>query len=59
MREACSLIWSAPVLLFDDKFLWFGVTANPTAEWIANQVTEACGWQQTPRYLICDRDVGL
>jgi hypothetical protein len=38
------------------QILWFGVTANPTAEWIANQVTEACGWEQVPRYLIRDRD---
>ena len=38
------------------QILWFGVTAHPTAEWIANQVTEACGWEQTPRYLIRDRD---
>jgi transposase InsO family protein len=36
--------------------LWLGVTAHPTAEWIANQVTEACGWEQAPRYLIRDRD---
>jgi hypothetical protein len=36
--------------------LWFGVTAHPTAEWIANHVTEACGWKQAPRYLIRDRD---
>src|ERR1700758_3121254 len=36
--------------------LWFGVTAHPTAEWIANQVTEACGWEQAPHYLIRDRD---
>jgi Integrase core domain len=36
--------------------LWLSVTAHPTAEWIANQVTEACGWEQTPRYLIRDRD---
>jgi hypothetical protein len=36
--------------------LWFGVTAHPTAEWIANQVTEACGWEQAPRYLLRDRD---
>src|ERR1700682_47774 len=38
------------------EILWFGVTAHPTAEWIANQVTEACGWEQAPRYLIRDRD---
>jgi hypothetical protein len=36
------------------QVLWFGVTAHPTAEWIANQVTEACGWEQVPRYLIRD-----
>jgi hypothetical protein len=35
---------------------WFGVTAHPTAEWIANQLTEAWGWGQLPRYLIRDRD---
>ena len=38
------------------QILWFGVTAHPTAEWIANQITEACGWEQVPRYLIRDRD---
>jgi transposase InsO family protein len=32
------------------------VTAHPTAEWIANQLTQACGWEQIPRYLIRDRD---
>jgi transposase InsO family protein len=32
------------------------VTAHPTAEWIANQLTEACGWEQIPRDLIRDRD---
>src|SRR6202035_3889036 len=36
--------------------LWFGITAHPTVEWIANQVSEACGWEQAPRYLIRDRD---
>jgi transposase InsO family protein len=30
-------------------------TAHPTA-WIANQLTEACGWEQIPRYLIRDGD---
>ena len=38
------------------RILWVGVTAHPTAEWIANQVSEACGWEQAPRYLIRDRD---
>jgi transposase InsO family protein len=33
-----------------------GVTSHPTAEWIANQLTEACGWEQAPCYLIRDRD---
>ena len=38
------------------QILWFGVTAHPSAEWIANQLVEACGWEQAPRYLIRDRD---
>jgi transposase InsO family protein len=38
------------------QILWFGVTAHPTAEWIANQFTAACGWEQAPGYLIRDRD---
>ena len=38
------------------QILWLGVTAHPTAEWIANQLTAACGWEQLPRYLIRDRD---
>src|ERR1700732_2169871 len=38
------------------QILWIGVTAHPTADWIANQITGACGWEQAPRYLIRDRD---
>jgi hypothetical protein len=38
------------------QILWLGVTAHPTAEWIANQLTEACGWDQAPRHLIRDFD---
>jgi transposase InsO family protein len=38
------------------QILWIGVTAHPTAEWMANQITEAYGWEQAPRYLIRDRD---
>jgi transposase InsO family protein len=38
------------------ELLWLGVTAHPSAEWIARQLTEAYGWQQTPRYIVRDRD---
>jgi transposase InsO family protein len=38
------------------EVLWLGVTAHPTAEWVARQVTETCGWDSTPNYLIRDRD---
>jgi transposase InsO family protein len=38
------------------QILWLGVPAHPTAEWIANQLTAACGWEQVPGYLIHDRD---
>ncbi len=32
------------------------VTPHPTAEWIAQEVTEALPWDQVPRYLFRDRD---
>jgi hypothetical protein len=32
------------------------VTNNPTAEWIAGQVTDAFPWDEAPRHLIRDRD---
>ena len=35
---------------------WIDVTTNPTAEWIARQLTEAFPWDEAPRYLIRDRD---
>src|SRR3981081_4013307 len=36
--------------------VWINVTANPTAEWVARQLTEAFPWDEAPRYLIRDRD---
>jgi transposase InsO family protein len=36
--------------------LWLGVTAHPTAEWMARQLTEACGWEANPTYIVRDRD---
>src|SRR5438876_7068807 len=38
------------------ELVWINVTANPTAEWIARQITEAFPWNEAPRYLIRDRD---
>jgi transposase InsO family protein len=34
----------------------FGVTANPTAAWVVQQITEAFPWDTSPRYMIRDRD---
>jgi transposase InsO family protein len=36
--------------------LWFAVTRNPTAEWLARQITEAFPWDTAPKYLIRDND---
>jgi transposase InsO family protein len=36
--------------------VWINVTPNPTAEWIARQITEAFPWDEAPHYLIRDRD---
>jgi transposase InsO family protein len=36
--------------------VWINVTANPTAEWVARQITEASPWNDAPHYLIRDRD---
>ena len=38
------------------RLVWINVTAHPTAEWIARQITEAFPWDEAPRYLIRDRD---
>jgi hypothetical protein len=38
------------------ELLWLGVTAHPNAEWLTRQLTETCGWDEPPRYLIRDRD---
>ena len=38
------------------RLVWTNVTANPTADWIARQITEAFPWGEAPRYLIRDRD---
>jgi hypothetical protein len=38
------------------ELVWINVTTNPTAEWIAHQITEAFPWDGAPGYMIRDRD---
>jgi transposase InsO family protein len=38
------------------QIIHINVTGHPTAEWTARQLVEACGEDNTPSYLIRDRD---
>ncbi len=38
------------------RLIWIGVTTNPTAEWLAHQITEAFPWATVPAFLIRDND---
>ena len=52
-----SLLYAFVIVRLDRRNLvWTNVTTNPTAEWIARQLTEAFPWSTAPRYLVRDRD---
>jgi hypothetical protein len=38
------------------QLLWFAVTRNPTAEWLARQITQAFPWDSAPKYFVRDND---
>ena len=38
------------------QLLSIAVTAHPTAEWLARQLSEAFPWDSAPQYLVHDRD---
>jgi len=38
------------------RLLWIGVATNPTAEWLARQISEAFPWDTVPGFLIRDND---
>src|SRR6202048_112602 len=51
------LLYGIAIMRLDRRRLvWINVTTNPTAEWIARQITEAFPWDQALRYMIRDRD---
>jgi transposase InsO family protein len=51
------LLYAFVIIRLDRRELvWINVTTNPTAEWIARQITEAFPWDDAPQYLIRDRD---
>jgi transposase InsO family protein len=53
------LLYGFVIIRLDRRDLvWIGVTTNPTAEWVARQITEAfpCPWDDAPRFMIRDRD---
>ncbi|MCP3476720.1 integrase core domain-containing protein [Bradyrhizobium sp. CCGUVB1N3] len=51
------LLYAFVVVRLDRRHLvWINVTAHPTAEWVARQITEAFPWNEAPRYMIRDRD---
>jgi transposase InsO family protein len=52
-----SLLYAFVIVRLDRRELvWINVTQNPTAEWIARQLTEAFPWDEIPVYLIRDND---
>src|SRR5262249_2240282 len=51
------LLYALVIVKLDRRdMVWINVTQNPTAGWIARQITEAFPWNEAPRYLIRDRD---
>src|SRR5258708_189419 len=51
------LLYALIIVRLDRRgFVWINVTTNPTAEWIARQLTEAFPWDEAPHSLIRDRD---
>ena len=51
------LLYALVIIRLNRRALvWVNVTANPKAEWIARQITEAFPWDDAPQYLIRDRD---
>jgi len=52
-----NLLYTLIIVRLDRRHLiWVNVTTNPTADWIARQLSEAFPWNEAPQYVIRDRD---
>lgn len=53
----CKLLFGLFIIRHERRQLvHVAVTTNPTADWIARQITEAFPWDTAPKHLIRDRD---
>jgi hypothetical protein len=51
------LLYAFVIVRIDRRDLvWINVTKNPTADWVARQITEAFPWDGAPGYMIRERD---
>jgi hypothetical protein len=51
------LLYAFVIVRLDCRDLvWINVTAHPTTEWVAHQITDAFPWNEAPRCVIRDRD---
>ena len=53
----CRVLFVLVMLVHERRrIIHFNVTEHPTAAWTAQQMVEAFPWDETPRYLVRDRD---
>jgi transposase InsO family protein len=51
------LLYAFVIVRLDRRALvWINVTRNPTAAWVARQITESFPWEEAPGYMVRDRD---
>jgi hypothetical protein len=56
-ETSCYVLYVLVIIRLERRNLvWINVTPNPSAEWVARQITEAFPWTEAPRYVIRDRD---
>ena len=56
LRSRLSMQLEVLALRHRRRVVHFGVTENPTAQWMAQQLVNTFPWVEAPRYLLRDRD---